>query len=643
MNWGDFFIALNDESHIFDPLTDCRFDLEIERAEVSADSEDEFVTVKIDTKPHVGGLYKPGQKLWAFVSYLHENGTTYLLAKAKIDGFPLSADSESHTLVFKCAPSDWEAMQLAVLQPTKAEPHWDDVLVDPESRDDPTEILDGQSRVIAFHPATHACELHDIFGHGLDVIDFGLEWFDDSLSAEISGPALSEVEVSVTATWKQILSGTLLASGAVTDAFDGTPSTLTPDDFENRWPRVGDGVENQNGYSVIGSSLKRTYPAGSPAKAGPFSGSSDNYQYITDAQLTAKEARGVELDIAYYDHDLSLSWTAEQTRRETIILLLTSGVQDSSLGKGGKQKLALDCQDVTVDDLTTAWMPFTYYPVNALVKQGSVNWRRVHAGVSAASWGEDFSYLDTSTFPPTFRQNWERQSGDQSPIGGIEKDRYFPTTRGHKTLMAAAMKGRAMLADSMRNVEVTFEVPLEDAIEKGLWLGKVARISIPEGRLAIEGDHVQGKVTAYRMVVSAGEDDHVCSVTIKCALGSGKDTSAPAGTYTASLTGESWDVVAIPSVAALQPAPMPTGGIIRARVENLLSNQIAYVQANDYNPAAGRSDANATDPSKLLSDVPTILSFDLAPLAADDELSLEASITCPIPFEGPRQIDLGGE
>ncbi|MQV12195.1 hypothetical protein GHL01_00350 [Sinorhizobium meliloti] len=642
MAWGDPYIALVDESEVFDPSVHCRFDLEVERVEFGVDSEDEFATFTIDVKPPTGGAYAPGKKTWAYLSYPHPNGTIYLLGKGKVDAFPLGGDPDSATLVFKCAPSDWQAAQLALLQTTKSEPHWDDVLVAPDSRDDPTEILDGQSRVIAFHPATHAVELHDIFGVGLDVIDFGDEWYDDSLSAELTGPAITEVEVEVTAAWKQQLKGTVFAAAAVTSAFGGTPSTLTPEDFENRWPRVGDGIANANGYTVRSSRLTRAYPVGAPEKAGPFSGSSDHYQYITDSNLTAKEARDVELDIAYFDHDLSLSWEAEQARREVVKIILRSGVQDTSLGNGGRQKIAVDCQDVTVDYQTPEWQPSTYYAVGALVRQGSANWRRAVAGVSDATWSNDFTSFDMGTFPPTLVQNWNREPSDQSPIGGIHNDRYLPTVRGHQTLLAAAFKGRAILADSMRNGRITVEVPLEVAIAAGLWIGKVARFSIPEGRLAIEGSYVQGKVVSYKMIISADDSDHTCSITIACALGSDKSTVAPVGTVSGTLTGEAWDVVALPSIAALLPRPMAVGGIVRARVEHAFNDQVAYVDAHDYDPPAGRTDDDATDPSKLLSDVPTNLILDLVSLASEDEMILETEIVSSIPFEGPKQIDLGG-
>src|SRR5690606_35200946 len=110
---------------------------------------------------------------------------------------------------FKCAPGDWEQAQMSVLEASRTGAHWDPVLVDPALRDDPVEILDGQSKLISFHPATHACELHDILGVGLPTWNVGLSWFDDSLSAEIAEPPVSAVEIEVSAQWTQRLSGVL--------------------------------------------------------------------------------------------------------------------------------------------------------------------------------------------------------------------------------------------------------------------------------------------------------------------------------------------------------------------------------------------------------------------------------------------------
>ncbi len=638
---GDPYFAWVEEAEVFDQVFHRRRDEEIEKAVIEAD-EDGFVTFALTVKPPAEGLSKPTRKTWGILSREQADGTLKLLAKGKVSSFPLGGDPMRSVFRFTCAPGDWEQKQDAVLQATKDGPGWDSVLVDPALRDDPVEILDGLSSVVAFRPDTHECQLHDIFGVGLPTWNVGRRWIDGSLSGDIAEPPIREVEVIVTASWTQRRSGTINATSAVNGAFDGgQPNTLTSEEFENRWPRIGDGVGSDNGYVVRDSELTRVYPeddALRPVIAGPFQASSDVYSYVTDANLTAPIARDVELERAWYDGELTLTWSAEQARAETVRILLISGVQNHDIGNGGRRVIALECQDVTVDDVTPEWTPDTAYAVGDEVRKGGSKYKRLVAGVSGAYWAADFTYFDHSTFPPTLRQNWDRQASDNSPIGGPDKGTYLTTERGMQTLLAAAMRGRAVLAEAMRCAEVTFQALLDDAVEAGLWIGMNITLSINEGDLAIEGGSVTGKVVSYRMEIA---ETDLCEITIRCAPGSGLETPAPAGTNAASQTGEAWDVIALPDVSAAGVKPMATGGIVRVRVIDPVDNQIEYLEANDYSPP-DRMDPKATDPARLLGDRPTYMVLDLVPLAADDELVFEAEIAAAVPFEGPRQIDLGG-
>jgi len=637
MAWGDPYFAWVDEGEAFDPVAHRREDEEVETWSLKP-SEDGFAVLTIKVKPPEGGMLRPSRKRWGVFSYERHDGTLVLLARGKVDSLPLGGNPEEAELIFKCGPGDWQVAQDAVLQPTKSGPWWDSVLVDPAHRDDPVEILDGLSSVIDFHPATHECSLHDIFGVGLPVWDIGTEWYEDSLSGEIGEPPISTVEIEVSAQWTQRLSGSIDAWDDVTDAFGGLPSTLTPDDFLNRWPREGDGIGNDNGYQVRSSSLTRVYPEDEPLEAGPFSGSSDVYNYILDSNLEAPVAREISFERAWFDGDLRLSWSAQQRRHERITIRMTSGVQDTSLGNGGVHRITLDCQDVTVDTETPTWQPGVFYAVDDVVQMHGWAYKRLIAGVSESSWGQDVTQFNMSTFPPTLIQVWEPLAENLSPLGGVHKSRYLTSPRGHETLLAAMFRGRAVLADAMRG-EVTFEVPLDAAVEAGLRMGMRVRLTVPTGYLAIENETVEGKVGSYELYGSATED--VARITIRPALGSDKSTAAPGGSWSASQTGEPWDRLAIPDLSGLPVRAMATGRIIRVRVENTVAEQAAYIDANDYSPPT-RTDPRETDPGRLLGDVPTIAIFDLEPLTSDDEFLMTAAVDAMIPFEGPRQIDLGG-
>jgi len=639
MAHGDTYFAwVDDEEVEFDPVTHKRRDEEFETASLKC-TEDGFALLRLTVKPPEGGMLKPSRKLWGLFSYEKADGSLVLLARGRVDAFPLGGDPEESEITLKCAPTDWEAMQDAALQATKTGPHWAAVLVAPENRDDPVEILDGLSAVIDFHPATHAVALHDIFGTGLPLWDIGLRWYDDSLEAEPIEPPISAVEIELSAQWTQRLSGVLNAASAISSAFGGGISTLTPEDFLNRWPQEGDGISEQSGYYVRTSSIERAYPAGQPTEAGPFHGSSDVYNYITDSNLTAPIPREVMFERAWFDASLTIGWSAEQKRHERLTIRLTSGIQGGSLGDGGVRRIQLECQDVTVDDVTPEWQPLTYYAVGDLARLGGRVYKRMIAGTSKATVGEDFTQWDMGTFPPTLLQVWEAQAEDQSPLGSPTRGAFLTTARGQSAVFAAVLRGRAILAEAMRAPRITFEVPVDDAITAGISLGMRARIEVPENRLAIEGDTVVGKVGEFELFFSAADD--YCRVTIRPAMGSGKGTAVPSGSSYVSPTGEAWDRIALPSLSSITPRAMRTGGIIRCRVTNGVADQIAYIEARDYDPGAGRADPQETDPARLLGDVPTGIEFDLQPIETDDEMLLEAYVEATIPFEGPRQIDLG--
>lgn len=639
MRGDPYFAWIDDEHEAFDPILHRRHDEELERVVVEAD-EDGFLVFSITVSPPAEGLAKPSRKKWGILSRERADGSLQPLGKGRVDVVPLGGDPLRATLKFKCAPSDWEERQRVALQARKAEAHWSDVLVDPALRDDPVEMLDGLSCVVTFDPVTHECLVHDVFGTGLPVWNVGRRWLmePNSLSAESSDPPVNEVLVEVTASWTQKRRGWFDASNAVDAAFGGQPNTLTPEDFENRWPRIGDGVGNDGGYAVRTSELKRVYPDGEPLEAGPFQGSSEVYNYVTDSNLEAAMARDVMLERAWYEGELSVAWSAEQARRETVRILVKSGVQDTGLGNGGRRTVRLECQDVTVDGVTEPWQPLTPYSEDDLVRVGGRNWKRLVAGTSAASWALDMTDFDMGTFPPTFVQLWELQEDDQSPLGGAHKDSFFPSENGMGVLLAAAFHGRAILAEAMRPSEITVQVLLEEAMEAGLSTGMRVALEFNDGDIAVENNAAVGKVVSWRAEI--GEHD-MCELTIRPAAGSGETVDVPSGAVWASQTGEDWDRVAIPQLSDDGVLPMATGGIARVRVIGSTDEQVAYLEANDYSPP-DRTDPKETDPSRLLGDMPTYMVLDLVPLAAADELHWEADIEAAAVFAGPRQIDFGG-
>lgn len=640
LNVGDYvFRMVPSENTPFDPL-DFTSTEDLDTWEVSAE-EGGFTKITVTVAPIETGLLVPGRLQWCHLAVVKLDGTLKLIAIGKQDPMPVGGDPYSTTLSFTCAPSDWEAQQLAILQPTKSQAHWHPALVDPSAIDDPVEILDGQSRVVEFHPATLQPHLNDLFGVGLTTWDVGDEWIFDSLQAEIADVPYDEVIVTVEANWTQQLWGTFDATADVNAAFglDGQPNTLTGDHFESKWPEKGDGLGKNNGYDVRKSSLTRVYPIGVELESPAFKSNSENHNYITDGNLEVPLAKDIKLERRWYDPEIEIGWSAEQARRERISMRLRSGLQDIGLGNGGVKRIDITVQDVTVDYNTPKWQPDTYYSVGDEVQRGSLVWKRLIAGTSLSTWGLDRHYFDMGTIPPTMIRRWQTTGEDGSVLGGIWNSQLLTTERGRALLLAALCKGRAALANSMRCVDVTVEVGYQEVIEAGLWIGMKVRLTIPAGRLAIEGDTVEGKVVSYRIASSAAEDR--AELTIRCSCGSGK-VATGTSVLSYSQTGQAWDRIGIPNLSAITAQPMATGGIIDIQVENTVAEQITYVDERDYDPGAGRTDKEETNPERLIKDKPTNIIFNLNPLAAEDELAVEWEGTTPIVFEGLKQIDFGG-
>lgn len=613
---GTPYFAWVDPGEVFDPDVHARQDADIIQAVLQED-EGSLATVTVTTRPPEGGLLRAGMKRRCFISRERADGEIVLLASGKATAFPIGGSSTTVDIEFVCAPEGWEDAQSAVLEASKSGAHWDNVLVAKDKRSDPVEILDGLSSVVRFDPASGACTLTDIAGVGLPTMDIGEEWIDGSLQPSVVEPPISAVDVVVTAEWTQEIYGNFTFS---TD-FD----SLTPDQVENRWPLKGDGLSGSTGYTVIESSLERA-----STSSTSFSGSSGVYNYVTDANLSSAVSRGVSFDKIEYHGEMRVAWETKQKRRETVKLRLTSGVQDVAIGQGGVRTVSLTCQDVTIDEVTPMWASGVTYAAGSIVKSGGSNWVANVTHTSSTSFDRDWLYFDSSN---VVRQRWDRLNTDFSPIGGRQYGAYFRTTRGRQTLLAAAMRARAVLVEAMRCVEISVSLPVDDTtvgIHTGMCLTIAADGLLP-------GGSAFGKVTSRTLTL--GADDSL-DITIRCCIGSGEDSEAPSGSTWTSQTEQDWDVVAIPSFSAAGPA-MAEGGYYGVTVINGADDQIEYVQDRDFNPGAGRTDANATDPKKLLAEVPTNVIISLVSLAAEDELALDYDMgTLSSVVEGPKQLDL---
>ncbi|MBE7732180.1 hypothetical protein [Devosia faecipullorum] len=621
--WSDLFIALVPDGTPFDPVAHRRRDLDVDEITETSTEASGRTLYTIVTDRGDPGIAMLAVTSWCHVSRELEDGTLKHLAQGWID--PLVMQTQDEDLVsldIVCSPRDWEAAVAAVLAPYKVLPGFDPVLVAPDKRDDPVEILDGYSKSVFCHPSTHAMSVVDIHGVGLPVVEIADPDFPGPQPEAATRP-ISRVDVSVRTEWVETRNGTIVCGAEVEGEFElDKANTLTPDAFEASFPKAGSIINGDSGYTIGRSVLMRRDDLDIgiyPNTVGPVRGSSGVYNYVTDPDLLSPEAQGFDLERVWYDLELDIDWKVSQKRIQIARFSIVNG---SPAAAGGRiEALDLTTDDISLDDTTPEWTADTYYNVGAIRRVGTQNWRCTVAHMAGTTFGGSLYYSHGGGLG--YGSRWVREPVNGSPLGSLNAQSYFHLPRGRQTLEAAALKARAMLADSIRNRPFTFDTEVTDEL-LGLTTATVVKVMSDSG-------WITGKVTKIERVSSP--DDEVLTITISPAAGSG---IAVAGADPLSQTGEDWDRIFLGDIDDQQPVELPIpGGTVR--IDNTATEQLAYVQANDFSPVDGRIDPEANDPTELLKDVPTTMVLSLTQLSGREALEQIIDVPVAAPWSGPAQ------
>lgn len=619
----DLYIALDVDYAPFDDVAHRRRDLDADECTETSTESSGRTLLTIVTDIGDPGIAALATTSWCHVSRELEDGSLKHLAQGWID--PLIIQRQDEDLVsldIVCSPRDWDAAVAAVLAPLKVLPGFDPVLVAPDKRSDPVEILDGYSRAVFCHPSTHVMSVVDIHGVGLPVVEIADPDFPGP-QAEAATRPISRVDVTVTTEWIETRHGTIICGPVVEGEFESDrANTLTPDAFEASFPKTGSIINGDSGYTIARSVLTRRDDLDVgiyPNTAGPVRGSSGVYNYVQDPDLLAPEAQGLEVERAWYDLELDIDWKVAQKRVQIARFSIFNG---SPAAVGGRiEALDLRTEDISLDEITPAWAPTTFYTVGTVRRVGTQNWKCTVEHLAGATFGGSLYFPYGGGLG--YGSRWVREAVNGSPIGSLNAQSYFHLPRGRQTLEAAALKARAMLADSIRNKPVTFETELTDEL-LGLTTATVVRVQGEDG-------WVEGKVTKIEVISSA--DDEVLAITISPACGSGLVIE---GGDPVSQTGEPWDRILLGSIADQLPVALPNpGGSVS--IDNTSTEQLAYVQANDFDPVAGRTDPEANDPTNLLKDVPTTMVLSLTQLSGREALEQIVNVPVPWAWSGPAQ------
>jgi hypothetical protein len=623
-DWAFAWLAAEDEP--FDAVAHRRDDLGI--ASVQFDEAEEADAHPVTIRTHARSSAEYGGKRWAMLSFVAPGGALVPVCRMKVRKRPLGQNDGEATITFDSLPSDWRERRDANLLPRRVLPNFDPVLVSPDRREDPVEILDGMPIVGHYDRVTGEYTTPHLLGVGCPTRTFDdvLGWEEGGVTVEQSGTPLAGVRILLSAEFLQRFDGELDATGVIRSLFpDGVVSTLTGEDFERNWFKAGSAVNGNSGWTFTRAKLKGVpVPAGLPKKVGPVRGSRQAFNYVDDPNLLNPAT--MSLDVSYYDVEVTVAYSAAQKRVEQVEILLLNGGQDAS--EGEIKEISLKCEDVTADTVTPQWSP-GFFPEGAIRRVGSRNWYCTRAHLSKSNFAADRYDIVGGIVVA----NWVPLDNDASPIGGSDRATYFHTGRGLLTIQCAILKGVKLLILSSRCVSISFSVPFEDVLDMSCrW---AAELILPED--VIPGGYAIGKVTNFAVSDPSIEEYAKATITITCLPGSGEAT-APGTGGGVSWTVEGWDLVAIGDYSDQQPTQFPgIGG--QAYVVNPVADQLLYVQANDYLPSAGRNDRETTNPLRLLNQVQTSIQFSLTQLSGRDDMVHR--IVLPVsPWNGPAQIAL---
>src|SRR6185436_13218602 len=195
------------------------------------------------------GLLGPGRKIWCWFAL--DCGTALFKFRGRLVGVPTSIFEELVTLEFIARPFDVVEQKQTLAETLKVLPFYDELVIDPERRDDPEVVLEGYSKIWHYDRETHVLTVSDeIVGEdGLVEFDGASEdgkVFYDGLGLNLTSGPLARVDMKAEFTWTQQARGTvdltryLISNGPNQYAAAGSLASYTL--TESNWPKAGTGI-----------------------------------------------------------------------------------------------------------------------------------------------------------------------------------------------------------------------------------------------------------------------------------------------------------------------------------------------------------------------------------------------------------------
>lgn len=597
MALGNFFIALVDDTEVFDPAIHARADFELGNARPSW-SEKDFWSIECDIVKPQGSIFKGG-KSRVFLSE-EVDGQVVHSFTGRIVGWPFGGGAATAKITIRCKPRDAEQVEMQALA------HIDDdplrMFSDVSDKRTTETVLAARSALLHWGRDESPPVLVDLL-EGDGFIDIGDNFIEGSLTPLEAADYVSKVEVKITAEWQQSLP--LVVNIANAMGAGGSFGTISSDIWDD-FPQVGDSIGD---WTVVQSAVT---PQGGPADySREYTGNGKSNRKMQAS--TDDDPSTVRFRRCFFDIDLVAVSVLAANRRETLTFTLAWGGQEIAGYEGTTEEVTLEVANMRRDFVTgqdPEWVSGVAVAAGQRCVYDGASWICTVAHITGPSLYNDFD-------------KWDPLLVDWSPSGGQAAHAFFGapqllsvnTPNGHNQQVVriptpgfqAALYGlrqaRAKMVDGMRVLQESFDVPWEDVRDiTGRERVRIVDPSLPGGEMT-------GKVVS----ISADWISGVATITIAAAPGNGGHEP----------------VVAIPVYPV---APLFTQGIIHASITNQYQDQEAAL-------AAYESPADFDLTKVVEQQLGTSFNVILSPTSATPDLDAAVSLGT-LSFDTEKMVDL---
>lgn len=465
------------------------------------------------------GLLGPGRKIWAWFAL--DCGTALFKFRGRLVGVPTSIFEELVTLEFVARPFDVVAQKEALATTLRVLPFYDEVVIDPDRRNDPEVVLEGYSKIWHYDRESHVLTVSDEITGEDGLVEFdgaseGGKVLYDGLGLTLTSGPLARVDVIAEYNWTQQAYGNVDLTKYLTDNWPNEseydkPGVITSFTLgAEQWPKNGAGIGE--GWTVAEASAQEEYdltvktksvsnttiskPPGGDTTTVTSTSSTDA---LTATPPGSIKYKGITTHYQWsvtYAHDALGSYASSYN---------SSGTQVSSV-------LPLRYIRPTMLATYTAGRPF--------IELVSVS---LTADVQhILTDPEDAEALRVDGIRSVNLSETIGEGGSAyMPIEDSRRRSYIATARGNQSIEHLIALARAHLLKRSRVVEISFAPKL----------ARMPEITLRKNCFLIEPrvGEALGKIIGYSLALDGNDGRVNCEVKIGCAIGRGGSQIASGG------------------------------------------------------------------------------------------------------------------